>query len=808
MVQIKVNNQLLDVGEGGELDIVLNKSISNFDDISARDSTFSFDFKLPPTQNNTQLLFGVSDVNAVFDIGQIPADIVVDGRNFDKGVIFAYESELNGDYTCTYQSGVISWATLLDNTKLNGLEWQTLNNSGTVGASEPFTVDRGEFLTTSNAGQGFDISYPIINRNQEYEPIKSNGDYFKKRRPVLFARSVILRMFEKIGWQVNGTWIDSDEMIGGINVDDKFGGDFTYQGLAFDPPFNFEVSEDEVDAARILVSTDRAQESETAPNWNQNFILGTRSDNSVLVTENQMQGFYNDELEGNFSAYDTNTNLFTVQRTGVYNITINIGENAYAVFFNGVWTEYVGDFLPNFNAPIRQRPPQIQTILLDENDNVLAEQPVLPQTSLFGEVFGQNTNEAYTFNDIPLNSGDGLRVTFRIIDQALGWEFSLGSEFNNPSLDKWQVRLGDKASVKVQPVNTVDINDEFVLNGHLPDLNCLDILKDFKLMYNLLFTTNERLKTVTIDRWNDFYKNIGQAENKTNLIDLDNTPTINHLSTYAKDIAFQYKGDNSDGYIERWQRIYDRTYGRYRQELIPRDKFNDGENVFETEIISPTIQGFLNNGDFPTSVIKKEWNDQDDIDLNTGYAPRVFYIMSGFIRDAVGVGIALDINTVGMMESFGNVPIPNDWQLTFNGANGLIARNWAKTLATIQLGIRVKLNLLLTKDQFFQFQFGTPIFLEYPTKIKGYYLVESLDEYKLTNQMQYSVKASLIKYKDFAGVDIDTSQGTNVNANTTGGQNLDTPDIVYTITDEGLPTETINRVYTIAASGNINRVII
>jgi len=97
--------------------------------------------------------------------------------------------------------------------------------------------------------------------------------------------------------------------------------------------------------------------------------------------------------------------------------------------------------------------------------------------------------------------------------------------------------------------------------------------------------------------------------------------------------------------------------------------------------------------------------------------------------------------------------------------------------------------------------------LEYPTKLKGYYIVESINNYELTDDNLYSAECTIIKYKDFVGVTIDTTQGTNINENINGTQQV-TRTSVYTITDEGESTETINRVYTFSGDGNIQNVII
>ena len=59
-----VGKGYLDLLEQTNFPLVINKSIANISDISARDSTFSYDFEIPNNTNNNKILFGAEYVNA------------------------------------------------------------------------------------------------------------------------------------------------------------------------------------------------------------------------------------------------------------------------------------------------------------------------------------------------------------------------------------------------------------------------------------------------------------------------------------------------------------------------------------------------------------------------------------------------------------------------------------------------------------------------------------------------------------------------------------------------------------------------
>ena len=769
MVELQIGSKKIETATGSELSLVLNKSIADFDDISARSSSYSFDFEIPPTQSNNEILFGVSDVNAVGDVGRVNAVLLIDGVEADRGILFAFESELDGNYTATYQSGLVTWAEEISNLRLNQLFWRGVIGSGTINAEETFSTARYSVLNNSNSATN-DLIYPLVNRN--------NDGAGEDSRPQIYLRSFITNLFTTIGWSVSGGFLEKDEIKGNVTIQDVFSNNFEFKGVTIDPPFNFEVDADIIENSIIDYNTNKTYKNDTYLIGN---LAGEFNNPDNVQSSVDLNGFFNIEVTDNVNSFDGDS--YTVPASSSYSITLTTTQ---------LNTLYRSDPSTNFkgasNFPFA---PPLITLLVFINGIEVRQ---------IDAVYSPNSGGNMIFNDdfiLLIND----EVTFRLAN--------LGNKIGGGAIDlaKWRYQLDTTSKIFISRKSSITLGDDFIINNHLPPLNCLNLLQDIKLAYNLMFITDEKTKKVTIETWNDFYKNIGLAKNYTSKLDLTVAPVINRLSDYTKEIVYRYKEDSSDGYLERWQKINERIYGRYRQDLVPANRFEEGQNLFETKLISPSIQGTLNNSDIIVSLSKNDYEDDTEVGLNTGYNTRLYYTVKGKQYYNDGSERSPFTVTTSIMEGYGNVPVLDNNQLTFNGANGLVARNWTKTLATIQLGIRVPCNFLLSKYEFFNLDFSTPIYLEYPTKLKGYYLIESVNNYELTDDNFYSAECTIIKYKDFVGVSIDTSQGTNINENVNGTQQVNKTS-VYTITDEGESTETINRVYTFSGDGTIQNVII
>ena len=97
----------LDLLEQTNFPLVINKSIANISDISARDSTFSYDFEIPNNTNNNKILFGAEYVNATDKaiLGKQDAVILLNGAEYESGFVEVKISKYLDKYVCNFFGG-------------------------------------------------------------------------------------------------------------------------------------------------------------------------------------------------------------------------------------------------------------------------------------------------------------------------------------------------------------------------------------------------------------------------------------------------------------------------------------------------------------------------------------------------------------------------------------------------------------------------------------------------------------------------------------------------------------------------------
>jgi hypothetical protein len=152
------------------------------------------------------------------------------------------------------------------------------------------------------------------------------------------------------------------------------------------------------------------------------------------------------------------------------------------------------------------------------------------------------------------------------------------------------------------------------------------------------------------------------------------------------------------------------------------------------------------------------------------------------------------------MEAYGNVPTYNDLKLTYNGDNGLFETYYAKTVANIEDKRQVELYLKMPLYKFRTLDLSKPVYVDWTIpEIQGYYIYEEVKSYKLDEFAP--VKVRLLRFKNYQPVDVDSTQKTNVNANTDAGQVEDFEQIQY-IFDEGTGSESYVDVFDESNSGS------
>lgn len=757
--------------------LTLTKAIGDLNDFTQRKTTYSLDFDLPKTQNNNQILFGIANVNGVSNslnlLGRKRCNILVDSVQIAYGFIRIYESKYKDSYKANFTGGNGDWVELLSNVYLNQLEWTAETNSGTINATETFSLARIDVINGLDSDTS-DIIYPYVIRDTI---VGIDGRYL---RPQIYVRSIIKKMFAKIGYTVNSSFLDG-EFMKGTTV-----GSEVYKGVTVDPNFIFNNSNEKVEASRLEVIT-----TQTA--YPVSNSVGESTGGAVNLL-NILNGYWDNEIQDTANAWNTVGSSYTAPYSGKFDVKLSFGDYRFEVL--NAFSSTFGYWNTDGINPNVQHPPTINIIIVKNNTAI----NVINGTILDSAPAGILPTD-YT-SSVNLSAGDKVSIFIHINDTAVGFFGSSG--LNAPSLDKWRFWVGLDANLSVQPSSNISFGDQYSINAQLAEnVSCMELLQDFKNQYNLYFQPDFASKSILIEPRDSFYENIGSADNITDLVDLSKSYTVNSDRTYQRELAFKYATDSKDKYLDEWQKINNRIYGEYIHNF--GSDYIQGKRTVKLKLIAPTIQGLLEDENLITSVIRREYNEEDEPKgVNNDYSMRTFQVVQSqqFNDDLTPRRTEAPlIVTVALMEAFGNVPTYNDLQLTFNGLKGLFATYYAKTMANIEDKRQVDLYLKMPLYKFRNLNFSKPVYIDFTIpELQGYYIYEQVKGYKLDEFTP--VKVRLLRFKSYTPVIVDPSQKTNINQNTSTAQGETFEQIQYVL-NEGTGSEILQDVFDTNNSGSL-----
>jgi hypothetical protein len=758
-------NQLgeLDLTDSDDFALKLTKSLASINDLGRRNTSFSLDFDAPQTKNNNKLLAGLRFATHSKEIlGQKPCSIIVDGNQVDKGFLYPFESELDGMYKLNFKGLNNDWVEQLRDVELNDLNWRDhLTGLRTVDATESFTNTRFDTLNALNSDT-VDLTYPLVNRN--------NTGYSGSYRPQIHKRSIVLSMFEKIGYTVNSAFIESDWVRGDRPANrvpywDDFNNPYWHLGLSIDPSFQMTRDPQDLIGQLIEYKTTGITTSLDANTWaTDTMVLNL----DVPATPNvrsiyRFPTFINTQIIDDNGRFDPVTSEFTVGIGGRYSIKFDFEYDvARWDAINNNWL-----YVDKSNFTVNINPPSFRWIIVKNNTSNTAIDGTIIYTSNFGNL---NVQAGQEFHD--LSTGDKISVFIEFRNDPTApaalpylndWKY-------------WRIRITNDSVLTIVPKEDVTLGDVFRINSHIPDgIKCLSLLQDFKTMFNLYFDVDVNRKIVFIEPRDDFYT--GNVVDITDIIDLNVPPVLNYLTSYKNEIVFQYANDSKDKYLSQWNKTNDKTYAQYKYLFQNNERFEKGQSILSTSLLSASIQDDLEgNDDIITSIVKEEYLDSDNANkpVNQNYGARVFQLVRGRQYDTAGVGrsSSAPIVLVAMMEEYANVPTYQDRKLTFVGTSGLVENYYAKTLANIEDTAVLNLSAILSLYGYNSWNLRDTYFISEPAELAGYYITDKVSNFNVTKET--NTPLFLVKFKDFTPV---TTQG--------GSGNV--PSIVQTGTPQPQP---------------------
>ena len=722
----------LELANFNDFPLAITKGIVNLDNLKERTGTYTKTFKVPNTKNNANLLSSVDNINSRKDyrdaLNRKPCIILVNNNPIEKGFL-QVSKVYNGfdldSFELVFFGNNIDWVKDAAELKLNAVTWR--NNTQTVSTSVINTYN-------SSGSDTYDIAFPYVSRggNQSLQNSTVN-DYY----PVFYLRSVIERGLNELGWNVSSSFLTTDADV---------------KKLVCDFPLNFIVSESDVDATRVRA---------TKTNANQPLTLN----NTATIEFNDDSTPPNQDANGN---YNNSTYVYTVPDTANYNLLVTFG--ASQDVFSG------NDFSP---AVIR---------LVNNDTNAIIDQ----QEDSGGLEAGVGNRYQYQANFDSIALTTGTNISFRVFAQNLDGSLSalnyndfniLGSDSNFPTYFKIERKAG------------LESGDIYNLNSVIPDsITLLDVINDFTRMFNIYYWSDIKTKTIYFEPRNDFFKAQTEAIEWTDKLDISNKYELDYVSSYKRNIEFSYKDLNSDEWLKEWQKRNKRIYAQYKHKLP--DRFAEGTTKIQLELFSAsyTIQapevvptnGSYIEDEIPVTI--RIWNNKEETEPDeriSNYNSRIYTFNNGTQTALSGIGRKIKMfgNTVsnipyGIFEEYSNVTTNINLSFTGNEANklGLFATYYSKMLKNIEEGGRLIAYFNLSSTDIENLDFRKLIYLDNDYDVRGYYLIESVIDYKpVQNGL---TKVSLFKFENLGSVSIDGTQGGNNNEDVDNGN---TPPVLQPI---------------------------
>lgn len=648
----------LDVGDSEDFPLSMNFSVADARNLNSRTGTYSKTFKIPATKNNNRI-FKYSynegyklDNNTISN--QKKCRIQVDDTLFIEGLIQVTaigKSREPAYYSCVFYGNNVGWAASLEGKLLkdlsviggaNGSGWDNLNDKGSgtgtglknnrEGIIQSWRADNAVFQTTAagvTSANNQPIVYPIVgygennaggaegkiqllknaydagtggtsakigfdgwfNSGDEYPTPTPSMDW----RPAIFIYDIVKQLFKQEGYSIVSNFIETDMFKSLLmllpnfiynNVDERINdnsifGSFKPNTSAYIGRYNFLT-------AAVPNSPDIWKEFTIT--WNGDNTTGT----DKFVTTGQP------------SMYVDSSGFFTAKEYGFYDISMsNIGG----------WLSSVCDGDAT-NSKVRYIKIACQVRTAGQTSFNTVE-----NGESFGIPFDDSrnydcpspditNNKGFDFPDLNvenqwLNKNDTVR--FRIVyrmshgdstDKTIGWDVYLFGGSNVPN--------GGGNSDANGAISVV-LRGERSEYGQTFDLkNVIDssstqmgFMRGIIHAFNLQFTTDLASKTVSIEPFNDFYKEQSEAVDWTNKIDLSRTQEDKWVQgEIRREVVFKYKTDSNDKVVEhRGQTLWDGILDENPYREFAGTEFPVGEVVFE----NPFFSGCYNSQDGQTN---------------------------------------------------------------------------------------------------------------------------------------------------------------------------------------------------------------
>ena len=549
-----------------------------------------------------------------------------------------------------------------------------------------------------------------------YPFIDRSGDTSYK--PVYYLRNIIITGLNSLGFNVESSFLDDSK----INK------------LVCDFDIDFRVTDADFEDTKTTVKRSTNQ------------LIPINSDRRII--------FDSVETDSN-SNFNTTTGVYTVPQTGRYKIEVicnlDVLGGRVKIVKNGTSLTSIGGgtVLEDDNAfSKRTGGGSIIAIPLEESLQAGDEISVYINSSLFSDGL------ASTYNVEP-NSGDE-RTNFNIYR-------------------KQEIEEGDTYNIaEVIP----------------KEITLLNVINDFSRMFNIYFWTDIKSKTVYLEPRDTFFKAESESLDWSNKLDISNDYEVDYVSSYKRSIEFKYKELKNDEWLKGWQDANKREYATYKHTLPNR--FVEGTDTIGLSLFSASYSniayGYDNRPIIPEQqpITIRLWSafggETKPTEKIKRYNAKIYSFKYGTqlssslsFKRLTYFGSTTETIPYGIFQEYNS--IPTDINLSFSGSDGLFATYYSNMFKNIEEGGRLIAMFNLNSSDIQNLDFRKLIYINQPSTVKGYYLIEKIIDYNpLNNNL---TKVSLFKFENLGSVAVDPTQISNNSVDVDSGNNPDLLKPIY-----------------------------
>lgn len=222
MLKLYINNQLADLGEDKDVDIKFNREFVDLNQIDSRKGDYSYSIKIPKNDVNNRIFQSANVINTI--------DKFVRNEEYEGMVVKEGDSTITGFikllkisdtfYELALISNNVAWAKLIQGKNLNELT----NGDGTpwelpfVGNYADARQYSFQWYQDNFDYKSYDVTFPLIPRGIFFHSANTNPNNFFTDSlsildipPAVYHLKVVKKIFENIGWTVDGDLFNDPE---------------------------------------------------------------------------------------------------------------------------------------------------------------------------------------------------------------------------------------------------------------------------------------------------------------------------------------------------------------------------------------------------------------------------------------------------------------------------------------------------------------------------------------------------------------------------------------------------------------------